>query len=60
MKLVAAFLAGLIAGLALSWTYIVSLKATIKLYRSYVYDRIDKQWDEAKKDQARLHGRHTA
>ena len=54
MKLLGAFLAGLLAGVAISCVYILSLKATIKLYRSYIHERIDKEWDEAKKDQAPL------
>jgi hypothetical protein len=57
---VAAFLAGLLAGVALSWTYILSLKATIKLYRSYIHTRIDKQWDEAKKEHGPVSRRHSA
>ncbi len=50
MRLLAAFIAGLLVGLAASAVYILSLRQTIKLYRSYIHDRIDEQWDEAKKD----------
>ena len=55
MKLLAAFLVGLVAGIALSWTYIVSLKATIKLYRSYIQERIDKQWAEEAGHEGQAH-----
>ena len=50
MKLLAAFLAGFLAGLAASGIYVLSLRQSIKLYRSYIQDRIQKQWDEAKED----------
>jgi hypothetical protein len=60
MKLLTAFLAGLLLGFVLSWIYILSLKAKIRLYRSYIGERIDKQWDEVKKDKARLDHRHAA
>lgn len=60
MMLLAAFLAGLLLGLVLCGIYILSLKAKIKLYRSYIHERIDKQWDEAKKDNATLDDRSTA
>jgi hypothetical protein len=43
MKLLVVFLAGLAAGAAVSWAYIVSLKATLKLYQAYIYHRIDTQ-----------------
>jgi hypothetical protein len=52
MKLLAAFVAGLLAGVATSCLYILSLKATLKLYMSYIHERIDKWWDEPKTDQA--------
>jgi hypothetical protein len=41
MKLLALFLAGLAAGVALCWAYLASLRATVKLYETYIHDRID-------------------
>ncbi len=49
MKLLTAFLAGFLAGVAASGIYVLWLRQTIKLYRSYIHDRIDNQWEEAKK-----------
>jgi hypothetical protein len=43
MKLLALFLAGLAAGVAVSWIYIASMKATLKVYATYIHDRIDAQ-----------------
>jgi len=40
MKLVEVFVAGVVVGLAVSWAYILSLKATIKVCRTYIEDRI--------------------
>ncbi len=40
-KLTIAALAGFLAGVAVSWTAIRSLKAKIKLYETYIHDRID-------------------
>jgi hypothetical protein len=41
MKLLALFLAGLAAGVAVCWTHIGSLRATVKLYETYIHYRID-------------------
>jgi len=41
MKLLPLFLAGFAAGLAVCWAYVSSLKATIKLYETYIHERID-------------------
>jgi hypothetical protein len=41
MKLLALFLAGLAAGVAVCWAYIASLRATVKLYETYIHDRIE-------------------
>jgi hypothetical protein len=41
MKLLALLLTGFAAGVAASWAYIASMKATLKLYKSYIHDRID-------------------
>jgi hypothetical protein len=41
MKLLALFLAGLTAGVAVCWAYVASLRATVKLYETYIHDRID-------------------
>lgn len=41
MKLLSLFLAGFAAALAVCWAYIRSLKLTIKLYETYIHDRID-------------------
>jgi hypothetical protein len=40
MKLVEVFVAGVVVGLAVSWTYILSLKATIRVCMKYIEDRI--------------------
>jgi len=42
IKLGITFLAGLLAGLAASWTVIRSLRARIKFYETYIHDRIAK------------------
>jgi hypothetical protein len=42
IKLTIAFLAGLLAGLAASWSTIRSLKARVKFYETYIHDRIDR------------------
>lgn len=49
MKLLPLFLAGFAAGLAACWAYIGRLKATIKLYETYIHERIDAM---AKHDQS--------
>ncbi len=41
MKLLALFLGGFAAGIAICWAYIGSLKATIRLYETYIHQRID-------------------
>jgi hypothetical protein len=41
MTLLALFLAGLAAGVAVCWAYIASLRATVKLYETYIHDRIE-------------------
>ncbi|HMD96156.1 MAG TPA: hypothetical protein VKM93_02340 [Terriglobia bacterium] len=41
MKLLPLFLAGFAAGLAVCWAYIRRLTATIKLYETYIHERID-------------------
>jgi len=41
MKLLPLFLGGFAAGLAVCWAYIGSLKATLKLYETYIHERID-------------------
>jgi hypothetical protein len=43
MKLLALLLTGFAAGVAASWIYLASMKATLKLYKSYIHDRIDVQ-----------------
>jgi len=40
MKLVEVFVAGVVVGLAVTWTYILSLKATIRVCMTYIEDRI--------------------
>jgi len=45
MKLVEVFVAGVVVGLAVSWTYILSLKATIRICRTYIEDRIRNRTD---------------
>jgi hypothetical protein len=45
MKLLAAFLAGLAAGGAVSWAYIWSLRAMIKTCEDYIHQRLDKDWN---------------
>jgi hypothetical protein len=41
-KLTIAFLAGLLAGLALSWSVIRSLKARVRFYETYIHERINR------------------
>jgi len=41
MKLLPLFLAGFAAGLAVCWAYIGRLKTAIKLYETYIHERID-------------------
>jgi hypothetical protein len=40
MKLVDVFVAGVVVGLAVSWAYILSLKATVRVCMTYIEDRI--------------------
>ncbi len=41
MELLPLFLAGFAVGLAVCWAYIGRLKATIRLYETYIHERID-------------------
>jgi len=41
MNLLPFFVAGFAAGVAVCWVYIRSLKGTIKLYETYIHERID-------------------
>jgi hypothetical protein len=41
VKLLAAFAVGVVAGLAVTWVYVLSLKATIRVCVSYIHDRLD-------------------
>jgi len=45
------FLAGVAVGLALCWAYIGRLKATIKLYETYIHERIDMLAKHGQSDQ---------
>jgi hypothetical protein len=45
VEVLALFLSGFVVGLAVSWAYIRSLKATTRTYQSYVHDRIDAHFD---------------
>jgi hypothetical protein len=51
MKLFALLLTGFGAGVAASWTYIASMRATVKLYKSYIHDRIDVQSKDGRNGQ---------
>jgi hypothetical protein len=42
LKLMGAFVVGVGAGLAVSWSYILTLKARIRVCTSYIHDRIGK------------------
>ncbi|MGH9444754.1 MAG: hypothetical protein ACRD3O_03380 [Terriglobia bacterium] len=44
MRLFVGFLAGVAVGLIVSRAYILSLKATLKLYQRYIHERLDQQW----------------
>ena len=46
MKLLALFLSGFVAGVAVSWAYIRSLKSTLRVYQHYVHDRINKRSEQ--------------
>jgi hypothetical protein len=43
LKLMVAFAVSVVAGLAVSWGYVLSLKATIRVCVSYIHDRLDQQ-----------------
>jgi hypothetical protein len=43
LKLMAAFLVGVVAALAVTWGYVLSLKDTIRLCTNYIHDRLDQQ-----------------
>jgi len=60
MKLVVVFVAGLLVGGALCSIYIASLKATIKLYRFYIHERIGRRWNQTAKGQVHLDHTHAA
>jgi hypothetical protein len=53
LKLVAAFVVGLGVGLAVSWGYILSLKAEIRVCMSYIHDRIGKDMAREHREQGR-------
>ena len=39
-----AFLAGLLLGIGVCWGYVRILRGKIKLYESYIHERLDKQF----------------
>jgi hypothetical protein len=43
VKLLAAFAVGVVAGLAVTWGYVLYLKDTIRVCTSYIHDRLDQQ-----------------
>ena len=43
VELIAVFAVGVVAGLAVAWGYVLSLKDTIRVCRSYIHDRLDQQ-----------------
>jgi hypothetical protein len=43
VKLLAAFALGVIAGLAVTWGYVLYLKDTIRVCTSYIHNRLDQQ-----------------
>jgi hypothetical protein len=43
IKLLVGFLGGFAAGVAICWIYMASMKATLKLYKTYIQERIDAQ-----------------
>jgi hypothetical protein len=53
MRLLALFVSGFAAGVAVSWVYFRSMRATLKTYKAFVHDRLGRQTparpDEAKK-----------
>lgn len=51
LKLMAAFAVGLGAGLVVSWSYILTLKAKIRVCMSYIHDRIGKGMGAERMDQ---------
>jgi uncharacterized membrane protein len=60
MKLAVVFVAGLLVGGALCSIYIASLKATIKLHRFYIHERIGRRWNQTAKGQVHLDHTHAA
>jgi hypothetical protein len=43
VKLMVAFVVGLVAGLAVTWGYVLSLRDTIRVTMSYIHNRLDHQ-----------------
>jgi uncharacterized membrane protein len=59
MKLVVVFVAGLLVGGAICSIYIASLKATIKLHRFYIHERIGRRWNQNQTATGQVHLDHT-
>ena len=60
MNPVAVFVLGFLAGVGLSSIYVASLKATLKVYRYYVRERINGELKPATTPQGHLHHTHAA
>jgi hypothetical protein len=43
VKPMAAFVSGVVAGLAVTWGYVLCLRDTIRVSMSYIHDRLDDQ-----------------
>ena len=43
MKLLALFVSGFAGGVAASWVYFRSMRATLKTYEAFIQDRLSKQ-----------------
>ena len=54
MKLLLFSLAGFAAGVVVSWAYIASLKATLKIYKTYVENRLQRGGLSANPDSSHL------
>ena len=47
MRLCALFISGFATGAGVVWVYVLSLKATIRTYETYVHDRMQAAWRES-------------
>jgi hypothetical protein len=46
VRMLALFLSGVAVGIAISWAYVRSLKATLRAYKTYVHERMSQKLDQ--------------